>query len=181
LVGDPKLFHRKFKIISDTLSRFLPVLFEGNGLPTFFITGDGIMKRFNQIFTKHFSSLLALGCLIFFVLGCFKSDDNWKNHLAHKKLTSAKTSGSISDRVDIYFCPSGEYAKRTDFVGNSGGFSMANEDVEYGSWTVESGTLILQSEDGKTTQYSLSQGTDNNVIKLNGTGFLVTQHDKCGN
>jgi hypothetical protein len=137
------------------------------------------MKRIYHFFTKHFAGAIALSLLMFLVLGCFKSDEQWKKELAFKKLTTAKTSGSISDRVDIYFCPNGEYARRTDFVGNSGGFSMANEDYEFGRWTVESGNLVLQSEQGKTYQYDLSQGTDSNVIKLNGTGYLVTQHDKC--
>ena len=139
------------------------------------------MNAYYQFFTKHMAAVTVLGLLMFFALGCFKSDEQWKNNLAHKKLTTAKTSGSISDRIDIYFCPNGDYAKRTDFVGNSGGFSMANEDYEIGRWTVESGTLILQSDQGNTSQYNLSNGNDGNVIRLNGTGYLVTEHDKCGN
>ena len=133
------------------------------------------------IFTKHFSAIMALGLLVFVALACgFKSDSDWKRELGGMKLTYAKTTGSISDRIDIWLCPSGEYAKRTDFVGVSGDFTSADADVEEGKWTVESGTLILQSQDGKTTEYDLSKGTDSNVIRLNGNGYLVTRHNECG-
>jgi hypothetical protein len=98
-----------------------------------------------------------------------------------KKLSMAKTSGSISDKIDIWFCPSGEYAKRTEFVGVSGDFTMADADVEQGRWTVESGVLILKSQKGETSEYDLSQGTDSNVIRLNGKGYLVERHNECGN
>lgn len=133
------------------------------------------------IFTKHFTAIIALGLLVFVGLACnSKSDSDWKRELAGKKLTFAKTSGSISDRIDIWFCASGEYAKRTDFVGVSGDFTAADADVEQGKWTVESGVLILKSEDGNTSEYELSEGADNNVIRLNGNGYLVTQHNECG-
>lgn len=139
------------------------------------------MKQFNHFFFKHFSAVFALSLVLVFSLGCFKSDEEWKSILAHKKLSAAKTSGSVSDKVEFYFCPNGEYAKSTEFIGNSGGFSMADQDVEFGRWTVESGTLVLHSEQGKSSQYSISQGTDSNVIRLNDIGYLVTQHNKCGN
>ncbi len=138
------------------------------------------MKRFKQIFRKHGSALLALNLLLFFTLGCFKSDLDWKNNLAYKKLSNAQTSGSISDKFEFYFCPTGEYALKTSFVGMSGGFSMANEKVEFGNWRVESGTLILQPENGKTKHYSLSSGNDSNVIRLDNTGYLVTIQNECG-
>ncbi|MBX7171176.1 MAG: hypothetical protein K1X72_09470 [Pyrinomonadaceae bacterium] len=137
-----------------------------------------------NILGKHLSAVLAVLVILCIGLGCnLKSDSDWKQELHGKKLTMAKTSGSISDRIDIWFCGSGEYARKTQFSGYSGGgygdFSMANENVELGNWGVESGTLILQSEKGETTEYSISQGMDNNVIKLNGTGYLVTTHNEC--
>lgn len=135
-----------------------------------------------SLFTKHFSAILAVGLLVFVALACgVTSDDEWQRELGGKKLTWAKTKGSISDRIDIWFCASGEYAKRTEFVGVSGEFTSADADVEQGSWTVESGTLILKSQDGKTSEYDLSIGTDSNVVRLNGDGFLVTRHNECGN
>lgn len=133
-----------------------------------------------KILTKHFSALVVVLLILGVGLGCnFKSDSEWKNHLHGKKLTMAKTSGSISDKFEFWFCGSGEYAKKTQFIGNSGGFSMADEDFELGKWTVESGTLILQSQNGKNSQYSIAMGMDNNVIKLNGNGYLVESHNEC--
>lgn len=140
------------------------------------------MKTFTRSFRKHFSALLAFGILIFVGLACgFKADSEWKRELGGKKLSTAKTSGSISDKIEIWFCPSGEYAKRTEFVGVSGDFTMADADVEQGRWTVESGVLILRSENGTTSEYDLSSGTDANVTRLNGKGYLVERHNRCGN
>ena len=142
------------------------------------------MKAINRIFTKHFSALAALAILVFAALGCgdMKSDDDWKRELGGKKLSMAKTSGSISDKVEIWFCASGEYARRTQFsgfsTGGGGTLSMADEDVEAGRWRVESGTLILQPENGKTSQHDISQSS-NDVIELNGNGYLVESHNEC--
>jgi hypothetical protein len=142
------------------------------------------MKTMKRIFTKHFTALAALAILVFAALGCgeMKSDSDWKRELGGKKLSMAKTSGSISDKVEIWFCASGEFARRTQFSGFSGGgagtLSMANEDVETGSWRVESGTLILQPENGETRQYDISQSSGD-VITLNGNNYLIESHNEC--
>lgn len=142
------------------------------------------MNAFFRIFTKHFTSLAAIGLLLFAALGCgvTKSDEDWKRELGGKKLSMAKTSGSISDKIEIWFCSTGEYARRTQFsgfsTGGGGTLSMADEDVETGTWRVESGVLILQPENGKTGQYDLSQDSSD-VIQLNGNGYLVESHSEC--
>ena len=64
-------------------------------------------------------------------------------------------------------------------TGGSGSLSMANEDFETGKWRVNSGTLILQSQDGETVEYELLQGRDEDVISLDGTGYLVSTHNEC--
>jgi hypothetical protein len=142
------------------------------------------MNKFVYLFKKHFSALLGLGLVVFISLACgFQSDADWQRELGEKKLTFAKTSGSISDKINIWFCPNGQYAKETQFTGFSGGgggdFSVADRDGELGNWKVENGVLILQSEEGKTSRYDLSKGTDNNLIRLNGNGYLVTSHNEC--
>ena len=142
------------------------------------------MKTFDRIFRKHLAALPAVIILLAVALACdTRSDADWKNELHGKKLSMASTSGSISDRIDIWFCGSGEYALRRQFSGMSGGgggtLSMADEDFEQGKWIVESSTLILQSQDGQTSEFSISQGTDQDVIYLNDTGYLVTQHGEC--
>lgn len=130
------------------------------------------------------TALIALALLIAAALGCnITSDEEWVKGLAHKKLTRAETSGAISDRIDIYFCPNGEYAKQTQFTGFSGGgagtLSMADEQTELGRWTVTGGVLYLQSQEGNRSEYTLSQGMDAEVVQLNGDGFLVTTHREC--
>ena len=142
------------------------------------------MNVIKRIFTKQFSPLLALACLVFAALGCgeMRSDADWKRELGGKKLSMAKTSGSISDKVEIWFCSTGEYARRTQFSGFSSGgggtLSMADEDTEAGRWRVEGGTLILQPENGETSRYDISQSSSD-VVQLNGRGYLVESHSEC--
>src|SRR5687767_13410430 len=133
------------------------------------------MNKFKRIFSKHFSTFPAALVLLLVVLGCnSRSDTEWTKILGNKKLSMAKTSGSISDKTDIWFCPSGEYAMRTQFsgfsTGGAGTLSMADEDFEYGNWRVESGVLILRSQDGQTSRYDISQEMDEDVISLDGSG-----------
>jgi hypothetical protein len=142
------------------------------------------MKIFISFYQKHLTAILAFGLLLFTGLACdFQDDSDWKREFGGKKLTFVKTSGSIGDRVDIWFCDSGEYAKRTEFNGFSGGggdsFSMAGEDFEQGRWTIEAGVLILKSNNGEQSSYDISQGNDANVIRLNGKSYLATRHQEC--
>ena len=135
--------------------------------------------------SKHLAAILSFGVLLAVGLGCDrKTDGEWKHELGGKKLSRAKNSGSVSNSTNIYFCASGEYALQTQFSGFSTGgvgtLSMADEDVELGRWTVDSGTLILQAQDGKRQEYELSEGSDADVVLLDGTGYLVRTHNECG-
>jgi hypothetical protein len=112
--------------------------------------------------SKHLSAVIAVCCLVAVLLACnMRSDADWQKQLGDKKLSKASNSGSISNKVDIYFCPSGEYGMVTQFSGLSGGgagtLSMADENTEYGRWTVTSSTLILQSQNGERHAYDISQ------------------------
>lgn len=138
------------------------------------------MKNSKNVLTTVIALVLLLGA----ALACnFKSDEEWANELGGKQLSRAKTSGAISDRVDIWFCSNGEYVKRTQFSGMSTGgggtLSMADEDVEQGTWRVESSTLILRSQDGNVTEYSIYADRDVDVVELNGNGYLVKTHNEC--
>lgn len=142
------------------------------------------MNKFSRIFTKHFSAVISLSIVVFIALGCgCKFDAEWQNTLGGKKLTMAKTSNGLSDKVEIWFCPTGEYAKKTQFSGFSGGgggdLSVAAQDGELGIWKVESGVLYLKSQDGKTSSYDISQGIDSDVISLNNRNYSVTTHNEC--
>jgi hypothetical protein len=145
------------------------------------------MKLFNGVFAKHFSAFVALIVLMAVGLACSnKSDAEWKKELGGKKLSSAKTSGSLSDKTNIWFCPSGEYLMQKQFSGYSTGgggtLSMADEDTEYGTWRVDSGVLILEPQQGgsgEVSRYDLSQGMDSNVVELGGRGYLVESHNEC--
>lgn len=143
------------------------------------------MKTLKRIFTKHLAATAALAALAFAALGCGdlgKSDADWKRELGGKKLSKAKTSGSVSDKVQIWFCGSGEYARQTQFsgfsTGGAGTLSMADEDIEGGTWRVESGTLVLSPQNGEASTYDISQ-VSGDVIELNGSRYLVESHNEC--
>ena len=142
------------------------------------------MRTLSYGISRHFVALIAFGVIIAVGLGCnLKSDSEWKKELSSKKLSRASNSGSVSTKVNIYFCSNGEYAKQSQFsgfsTGGAGTLSMADEDVELGRWTVDSGTLVLRSEAGETEEYNISQGFDAEVIELNGNGYLVSTHNEC--
>ncbi len=142
------------------------------------------MKSFASIISKHFWSIIAFGLILSVGLGCnIKSDADWEKELGGRKLTMAQTSGGISDKVEIWFCPNGEYAKRTYFGGFSSGgagtLSMADESTEGGRFQVRSSTLILQSQDGNVSEYSISQSFEGDVVELNGKSYLVSSHNEC--
>lgn len=130
------------------------------------------------------SAVLALLLAMIVGIGCnLKTDEAWKSELADKKLSRASSSGSFSDKVIFYFCPDGEYAMQTQTSGFSAGgagtLSMADEDVEFGRWTVSGGSLLVQPEKGERREISLSSRMDQDVIELNGDGYLVETHSEC--
>lgn len=132
-------------------------------------------------------AILAFISLVFIGIACTcgggRSDQEWNRMLAYKKLSRASNSGAVSDKVNFYFCPSGDYAMQTQFSGFSGGgagtLSMASEDVELGRWAVKNGVLYLRSQNGEDRQYGLSIGSDNDVVRLNGDGYLVDTQNEC--
>lgn len=124
-----------------------------------------------------------MAVLFFVAVGCgFKSDEQWRSELGGKQLSKAKTSGSMSDRVDIWFCSNGEYARRIQFsglsTGGGGTLSMADEDFEIGKWRVENSTLILQPDKGERSEYSIFAGASD-VIQLNGNDYLIQTQKEC--
>lgn len=142
------------------------------------------MGAFKYFQSRYITAALSLAVLLCVGLSCkVKPDSEWKSELGGKQLSRASNSGAVSSKVSIYFCPSGEYALQSQFsgysTGGAGTLSMANEDVEYGHWTVENSTLILRSQKGQTRQYEMFQGMDDNVIELDGAGYLVTTHNEC--
>lgn len=132
-------------------------------------------------------AFFAIAAVLFIALACGGtqfSDKEWNKQLAHKKLSRASNSGSVSTKTNFYFCPTGEYAMQTQFSGFSGGgagsLSMADEDVELGRWIVKNGILYLQAENGDRRQYDLASADGGEVIKLEGQGYLVETHNECG-
>ena len=130
------------------------------------------------------SAMLALLLATIAGIACnLKTDDAWKSELADKKLSRASSSSSFSDKVVFYFCPNGEYAMQTQSsgfsTGGAGTLSMADEDVEFGRWTVSDGSLLLQPEKGDRREIGLSSGMDQDVIELNDDGYLVETHSEC--
>src|SRR5690242_11833309 len=98
------------------------------------------MGAFKVLRSKYSAAFLSVCVLMGVGFGCkMKPDSAWKSELGGKKLSRANNSGSVSSNVNIYFCPSGEYALQSQFTGFSTGgagtLSTANERVEYGHWT----------------------------------------------
>lgn len=142
------------------------------------------MKVPLRVSSNFYSALASIALLVFVGIACnMQSDDDWKNALANKKLSRASNAGSFSDKTTFYFCPSGEYAMQTQSsgfsTGGAGTLSTASEDAELGRWDVDSGTLTLHPQNGESRQYGLSQGSDSNVIVLDGRGYLVESQDDC--
>ena len=142
------------------------------------------MNLFKKFFSKHFLSIVAFACILLVGLGCnTKSDADWERDLGGRKLTMATTSGGISDKIEIWFCPNGEYARRTYFggfsTGGAGTLSVADEDTEGGRFQVRSSILILQSQDGNTSEYRISQSFENDVVQLDNNNYLVSVHSEC--
>ena len=140
------------------------------------------MRYLFGFIAKHYLAAVSLSFLLFIGISCgMKTDDAWKNDLGNKRLTFVNNSGSISDKIDIWFCDSGIYAKRIEFTGVSGEFTMADADMERGYWNIESGVLRLQSEHNKISEYTISQYFDNDVLQLNGKNYRISTHNECGN
>ena len=132
-------------------------------------------------------AIVAVAGVLFIALGCGGtqlSDKEWSNQLAYKKLSRASNSGSVSTKTNFYFCPTGEYARQTQFSGFSGGgagtLSMADEDIELGRWMVKNGVLYVQAENGERRQYDLASVDGGEVIGLEGQGYVVDTHNECG-
>ena len=150
----------------------------------FLLSEVHMLKNAAYIFGKHRMAFAAVVVIFTGAFACnFQSDEEWTRGLEHKKLSRASNSGSLSNKTIFYFCPGGEYAMITQFSGFSGGgagtLSMADEDVERGRWTVRSGNLVVQNENGERREYGLGKGADHDVIQLDGNGYLVEGQGEC--
>ena len=130
-------------------------------------------------------TIAVVSLMLTVVLGCnSRSDAEWKDLLGGNKLSRADNSGSVSTKTTIYFCPTGDYAMQIDFsgysTGGAGTLSMADNDVELGRWQVDAGVLKLQSQEGKTHEYSLGESSERAVVKLDGSGYMLAPHNECG-
>jgi hypothetical protein len=137
-----------------------------------------------QLFVKHRTAFIAAVFVFTAAFACnLQSDEEWTRELEHVKLSRASNSGSLSNKTIFYFCPGGEYAMITQFSGFSGGgagtLSMADEDIERGRWMVQSGNLLVQNEKGERREYGLGKGADENVLQLDGVGYLAERHREC--
>lgn len=145
----------------------------------------------NHFFSRHYSFFAALALLIFVALGCGEirddrvsqrqSGSDWRRELAGKKLTTVKSSGSFSDRIDIWFCSSGEYFFRKETTGfSTGGVgtgSYASQNTEHGTWSVDSSTLTFRPDKAEAGDVQVSRGSGGNIIKLNAVAYQVSSHN----
>ena len=149
-----------------------------------------------SMFSRHYVSFFASAVLILAVLGCgglnealneggsgSGSGSGWEQQLAGKKVWRVKSSGSFSDTYNFWFCSSGEYFFKSETLGMSSGgagdASFNSENVERGRWSVASSTLTLEPEGAARYEFQLSESTDQDMIRFDGTPFRVSPSSEC--
>jgi hypothetical protein len=109
--------------------------------------------------------------------------NEWQNYLRGKHLIYLNTSGSFSDRTDIYLCASGAFYYKGNTsglsTGGSGDLSMSSADRNNGTWRATGGQLILQFETGGTREYALARRQAAGEISLNGRRYFVKSDADC--
>jgi len=87
--------------------------------------------------------------------------------LASKRLYTE----SGSSQTEIILCPSGSYSKNSNFFFSGG----TSTDFEKGSWSVQNGYLILNSNSGEQTSYQVSVQS-NSSVSLNGRTYSMQNY-----
>lgn len=110
----------------------------------------------------------------------------WQTYLRGKHLLYLNTSGSFSDRIDIYLCPSGSFYYQSNTAGFSRGGvgigTLASENKNRGTWRVTSrggDQLILEFASGEIYEYTLQQRQTGGGISLNGRRYFVQTDAGC--
>ncbi len=87
--------------------------------------------------------------------------------LASKRLYAE----SGSSQTEIILCPSGGYSKNSNFFFSGG----TSTDFEKGTWNVQNGYLVLNSNSGEQTSYQVSVQS-NNSVSLNGRTYSMQNY-----
>lgn len=106
--------------------------------------------------------------------------------LSGKHLLYLYTASGYTERKDIYLCASGGFYQSTDLGGftpnESGGGSFGSQRSKHGTWKVSpnGAKLILNFQNGGTTEYIITKRQATNEIGLNGQRFFVKSQNVCG-
>lgn len=114
------------------------------------------------------------------------SSSEWQNYLRGKHLVYLNNSRNFSDRTDIYLCPTGRFYLKGNTTGVlSDGWNIqtfGNGNNNSGTWRVTSRSgdqLILQSESGATSIFTLEYRQTKGEISLNGSRYFVKSDANC--
>ncbi len=109
----------------------------------------------------------------------------WQSFLRGKHLIFLQTSGSFSDRIDIYLCPNGNfyYKGNTAAISDGGGAiaTLASGSSKSGTWRTTSrggDQLILEFGNGAVSEYTL-QRRQGGGINMNGRRYFVQSDANC--
>lgn len=105
--------------------------------------------------------------------------------LSGKHLLYIYSGNGYSERMDIYLCASGGFYHSTSLGGftpnDSDGSSFGSQRSKHGTWRISQNgaKLILNFQNGRTTEYNISKRQASNEIGLNGTRFFVQTQNIC--
>ncbi len=109
-----------------------------------------------------------------------------RSELSGKHLLYMYTGNGYSERKDIYLCASGGFYHSSNLGGftpnDSDGSSFGSQHSKHGTWKISANgaKLILNFQNGGTTQYNISKRPATNEIGLNGQRFFVQSQNVCG-
>lgn len=105
--------------------------------------------------------------------------------LSGKHLLYMYTGNGYSERKDIYLCASGGFYHSSSLGGftpnDSDESSFGSQRSKHGTWNVSpnGARLILNFQNGRTTEYSITKRQASNEVGLNGDRFFVQNQNIC--
>lgn len=105
--------------------------------------------------------------------------------LSGKHLLYMYSGNGYSERKDIYLCASGGFYHSSSLGGftpnDSDGSSFGSQRSKHGTWKISpnGARLILNFQNGRTTEYNITKRQATNEIGLNGDRFFVQSQNVC--
>lgn len=111
-----------------------------------------------------------------------ETDTSWQNYLRGKHIVRFFSGSSYTEEQHLWLCSNGQFVRRFNSGGFSGGASGATQAKYDGHWqangTGETGQLTLQSPSGVST-YQLRWDYDQSRLYLDGKRWLHSDNQLC--